>query len=204
MNQAISSWAIALLVGASVLCIGVYPVRAAEVNRLDVSKDGHTYRITFDGVVDAPAQKVYGLLSDYARLDSLSPVIVTVTVQPTPQGAGPRVRSLLRTCIFLFCKEVIEVEDVTEASGQIIAAEIVPGAGDFASGHSRWRIEAVGAHTRLHYEATRTPSFWVPPVLGPWMIKAAMRKHLESSVATLERVVNEGTGARQAAGGDSR
>lgn len=183
--------AIFLLAGA-VTALGWDRACAAEVQTLNVARQNGTYHVTFDAVVDAPAQKVYGLLSDYAHLDSLSSVIVAITVQPAPQSAAPRVRSVLRSCFFLFCKEVVEVEDVTEANEQTIAASIVPGEGDFQSGSSRWRIRAVGARTQLHYEATRTPSFWVPPVIGPWMIKATMRKHLEASVARLERGVSQG------------
>ncbi len=186
------SFATVLLVSAAAVGLNSQPARAAEVEWLDVSKRDHSYWISFDALVDAPAQKVYGLLSDYAHLDNLSSVIVAIRVEPIPQGAGQRVRSILRSCFLVFCKQIVEVEDVTEANEQTIAAEIVPGEGDFESGHSRWRIQALGARTRLHYEATRTPSFWIPPLLGPWMIKATMRKHLETSVARLERVVSQG------------
>lgn len=182
------------LAGLTTAGLGSRLVWGAEVKGLTVFHQHNTYHVSFDAVVDAPAQKVYGLLSDYEHLGSLSPVIVAITVGPRPLGAGQRVRSVLRSCFVVFCKEIVEVEDVTEANGQIIAAEIVPGAGDFQSGYSRWRIRAVGARTQLHYEATRTPSFWIPPLLGPWMIKATMRSHLESSVATLERLAGQNAG----------
>lgn len=164
---------------------------AADVKTLRVFRDKDTYHFTFDAVVDAPVQKVYRLLSDYAHLDRLSPAIVAITVRPMPQGAGQRVRSVLRSCFLVFCKDVVEVEDVTRSDGQTIVAQIVPGKGDFEEGYTRWRIQAAGSRTRLHYEATRKPSFWIPPLLGSWMIKATMRQHLESSVSMLECVLKE-------------
>lgn len=185
------------LTGLNAAGFGSRPVCGAEVKEMTVSRQDNTYHVTFDAIVDAPARKVYRLLSDYVHLDRFSPVIIAITVHPTPQGTGPRVRSVLKSCFLVFCKEVVEVEEVTQSDEQTIAARIVPDAGDFHDGYSRWRIEAVGSRTRLHYEATRTPSFWIPPLLGSWMIKATMRKHLESSTTRLERVINENASFRQ-------
>lgn len=185
---------ILLLAGLGALGLGSRLAAGAEVKGLTVFHRDNTYHVSFDAVVDAPAQKVYRLLSDYAHLDRLSPAIIAVTVQPSPHGTGQRVRSVLRSCVLVFCKEVVEVQDVIRSDAQTIAAEIVPGAGDFRGGYSRWRIEAMGPRTRVHYEATRTPAFWIPPLLGSWMIKATMRKHFESSVARLECVLTENAG----------
>lgn len=185
---------ILLLAGLGALGLGSRLADGAEVKGLTVFHRDNTYYVSFDAVVDAPAQKVYRLLSDYAHLDRLSPAIIAVTVQPSPRGTGTRVRSVLRSCFLVFCKNVVEVEDVTQSDGQTIAAEIVPGAGDFRGGYTHWRIEAAGPRTRLHYEATRTPSFGIPPLIGSRMIKATMRNYLESSTVRLEYVLTENAG----------
>ena len=182
---------IALLAGVILGPFSLRSAYAADVTTLKVFRDHDTYRVIFDAVVDAPAQQVYRLLSDYAHLDQLSPAIVTITVQTTPQGVGQRVRSVLRSCVLVFCREVIEVEDVTQSDGYIIAAEIVPGEGDFRGGHSRWRIQPAGSRTQLHYEAVRIPAFWLPRLVGSRIIKAAMRDHFAASVAKLECAINE-------------
>ena len=179
------------LAGLNATGFGSRPVCGAEVKGMTVSRQGNTYHVTFDAIVDAPARKVYRLLSDYVHLDRFSPVIIAITVYPTAQGTSQRVRSVLKSCFLVFCKEVVEVEELIQSNEQTIAARIVPGEGDFHDGYSLWRIEAVGPRTQLHYEATRTPSFWIPPLLGSWMIKATMRKHLESSAIRLEQVIKE-------------
>ena len=187
---------VAVLAGVIAALSGLQAACAAEVKTLKVFRNHDTYHVIFDAVVDAPAQKVYELLSDYAHLDRLTPAIVAITVQPTPWGAGQRVRSVLRSCFLAFCKDVVAVEDITQSNEQTIVAEIVPGVGDFQGGHSRWRIQAAGSRTQLYYEATRIPRFWVPPLLGSWMIKATMRNQLESSMANLECAINENAAVR--------
>lgn len=170
---------------------------AAEVTALAISRNGDSYRITLDAVVKAPAQSVHAVLADYGRLGALSPVIAEITVQPAPDGRSERVRSVLRSCFLFFCKEIVQVEDVTEPDNRTIVARMVSGQSDFIDGHCVWRITDDGDRTRLHYEATRTIAFWIPPVIGPWIIRQTMREHLESSVAALERVANRSAAARR-------
>lgn len=170
---------------------------AAEVRAFAVSRNADTYYIRFDAVVAAPAPLVYERLADYAHLDKLSSVITSIKVEGAPGGNGERVRSVLRTCFLFFCREVVQVEEVTEPDNRTIVARMVPGQGDFKDGHCVWRITDDGNRTRLHYEATRTIAFWIPPLIGPWIIKQTMREHLESSMVALERIANQTAGSRR-------
>jgi len=172
-------------------------IHAAEIGTLAVSNSADTYYISFDAVVRAPAHIVYAQLTDYAHLYKLSSVITSITVEPSADGKGERVRSKLRGCVLLFCREIEQVEDVTEPDNHTIFAHMVPGQGDFAAGDCTWRITDEGDRTRLHYEASRRIAFWIPPVVGPWLIKHVMREDLESSVTALERIVNQGAGTRR-------
>lgn len=169
---------------------------AAEIGTVVVSNDGETYHVSFDAAVRAPAQLVFEQLSDYAHLNRLSSVITAITVEPAPDGKSDRVRSKLRSCILLFCREIAQVEDVTEPDKHTIVGHMVPGQGDFTDGDCVWRIADDGDWTRLHYEASRTIAFWIPAVIGPWIIKHTMREYLESSVAALEQIANQAAGSR--------
>ena len=170
---------------------GAAPTRAAQVNTIEVVDDDKSFRIVFDGVVDAPVLRVRAVLSDYARLGNLNPIIKVLSVESAPAGPGKRVRSTIETCIWFFCRHLVQVEDVTEPDPGTIAARIVPGAGDFESGSSIWRITGEGDGTRLHYEATRVAAFWIPPLLGPWAIRRSMREQFEASIVALERYANQ-------------
>lgn len=172
-------------------------VYAAEIGTVLVSNDGDTYHVSFDAAVKAPAQLVFEQLSDYAHLNRLSSVITAITVEPAPDGKSDRVRSKLRSCILLFCREIAQVEDLTEPDKHTIVGHMVPGQGDFTDGDCVWRIADDGDWTRLHYEDSRTIAFWIPAVIGPWIIKHTMREYLESSVVALEQIANQGAGSRR-------
>ncbi len=182
---------------ACVLLLAVsYPrfAPAAEIERITVTHDDIAFEITFDGVVDAPAQRVHDVLTDYSHLDKLSQAITAVHIEPAPDGHGERVSTVLNACVWFFCNRVVQVEDVTEPESNTIAAQIAPGAGDFKSGSSLWRIIAEGSRTRLHYEARRVVAIWVPPVIGPWAIERTMREQLKSSITVVERLANQTPG----------
>jgi hypothetical protein len=164
---------------------------AAQVDAVTVTHREDGFRIVFDAVVDAAPRQVYAVLADYARLGKLNPVITAVSVDSTPNRRGERVRSVIKACVWFFCREIVQVEDVTEPDPNTISARIVPGAGDFESGSCFWRIAGEGPRTRLHYEAIRVADFWIPPLIGPWAIKRTMRAQLEYSIVALERLANQ-------------
>ena len=186
-----TTWRMAAAVGILLTALAPGVAAAAQVHSLTVTHHGNGFSIVFDGVVEAPPPRVYALLADYARLGRLNPVITAMHVEAAPNGRGERVRSVIRSCVLLFCKEIVQVEDVTEPDANTIVAHIVPGAGDFESGWCFWRVSGEGPHTRLHYEATRVARFWIPPLIGPWAIRRTMREQFESGIATLERLAKE-------------
>jgi hypothetical protein len=183
-------WCTVVLAG---ILLGIFAAGlgfTAQIEGITVTHLDDGFKITFDAVVDAPARQVYEVLADYAHLGKLSPVITAMSVDIAPSGRGRRVRSVIKTCVWFFCRQIVQVEDVMEPDANTIVAHIVPGAGDFESGSFIWRVTDEGPHTRLHYEATRVAAFWIPPLIGPWVIRRTVREELESSMVSLERLAN--------------
>jgi len=189
-------WFAAARAVAFLASLGAGSAAAAQLDSVTVTNGDAGLRIEFDAVVDAPERRVFEVLSDYARFGRMNPAIVSMSVAPSPDGQGARVRSVLKSCVWFFCRKVVTLEDVTEPDARTIVARIVPGLGDFESGSSLWRLTAEGARTRLHYESTRVASFWIPPLIGPWMIKRTLREQLEFSLRALERLAEQKSSAR--------
>jgi hypothetical protein len=195
MTRALTRWLAPVCVAAFIASLGAGAAGAAQLDEMTVSNGETGLRLTFDAVVDAPEHRVFQVLSDYARFGRMNPAIVSMSVAPSPDGRGSRVRSVLKACVWFFCRTVVTVEDVAEPDGRTIVARIVPGEGDFESGSSLWRLTAEGARTRLHYESTRVASFWIPPLIGPWVIQRTLRRQLEVSLRTLERIAERNSSA---------
>ncbi len=74
-------------------------------------------------------------------------------------------------------------------SGDIVA-EIVPERSEFKSGRTVWRVCSMGDRSRIEYESTMEPDFFIPPVIGKFMAKKSIRTEVATSFTNLERVAN--------------
>ncbi|MEX2352765.1 MAG: hypothetical protein WD709_01165, partial [Gammaproteobacteria bacterium] len=91
-----------------------------------------------------------------------------------------------RTCVLFFCFDAVVVEDLREPEFGLIKTVFVPEQGDFEYGESEWRISEVDeTHTLIDYRSTFKPDFWVPPVIGPLIVR---RKMLSATEETIEKI----------------
>lgn len=175
------------------LLLGVLPAAgaAAQIDRLEIIPHGRGYDIELEANLDASIEHVLHILADYAHLKRINPEIISTTLSKAPSGNGERVSTWMRSCVWLICRKLLQVEDVTQPEASLISARIVPGAGDFASGSSLWRLTSDGGTTHVHYEATREPAFWIPPGIGRAALSHKLREQFKDSMAALEHLANE-------------
>lgn len=187
-------WSLVVAAGALHGILGAGTGVAAQIDAITVTNRDDAYMIEFDAVLDAPAPQVFKVLNDFTRMGRISPDIIAVNVVAAPTGRGERVSSTIESCVLFFCRHIVQVEDVVALDGNTITADIVPGAGDFKSGSTVWRIIDEGPRTRLRYKAVRVADFWIPPLIGPWAVKRTMREQLESSIMAIERLASQPPG----------
>lgn len=148
------------------------PSLAGTILASSVSHEGPRYNLSVTARIDAPFDTVYQSITDFDHLAAINPAIEESQLLATPRPDTWRVRSVIRVCILMFCKRVVQVQDVTVlAGGHDIEAVILPESSDFRSGIARWQLTASDASTELLFTNSFEPDFWVPPVIGPWLIK---------------------------------
>ena len=80
------------------------------------------------------------------------------------------------------------VERVHESADDIVTT-IIPAESTFTDGVARWHIETVDPnHTRVSVSAEQTPRFWIPPVIGPMMLKRVFLAEVAETCANIERI----------------
>ncbi len=77
----------------------------------------------------------------------------------------------------VFCFPIEVVLRVEERPHEWLRFSLVRG--NMKAMRGEWRIEKAENGTRVTYEAELTPGFWVPPVIGPRIIRRNVRKQLE-------------------------
>jgi len=159
---------------------------AGEILTSSVTHEGAVYRLSINARVDAPLAIVYQSITDFTNLSAINPSIEESQVLQSRGADQRRVRSVIRVCILVFCKRVEQVQDVTLLDGRTVVAMMVPGAGDFRAGLARWELTTVGTATDLHFTEVFEPDFWVPPVIGPWLIEKKLVREVAETTIYIE------------------
>lgn len=161
---------------------------AGEILALEVANESRVYTVSADVVIYAPVHAVRAALTDFTHLERVNPAILESAVLANPEPGTTRVRTRIEACSLVFCRELTRIEDVRSPDEDRLEARLVAEGSDFRAGHSAWRLLALGAHTRLTYQSRMEPDFWVPPLLGPAMIRRALQRELRTTFANLERL----------------
>jgi hypothetical protein len=171
-----------------ILCVAASPVVAIEIKELQVSENGGVYYINMVTVIDAPAEYVYRVLTDYVHIHRLNPSITQSDILPSPESGVVRVRTRILDCIFIFCMELDRVEDCHEAPPHVVHTEIVPSLSDFRSGTADWHIEEMNQRSRVVYEAHMEPGFLIIPIIGIPVVEEKLRQEMEITLRRIECV----------------
>lgn len=177
----------AAAIGVAVwLLVHTTAVAAAQVTVNEITRDGDRYEVAFDVRIAAPTDRLIRYLTDYAHYSEYFHSIRESTLLAGTPRAVQRVRLRLRGCVWLFCRTVTFVKDVTAAADGEIRAHIEPRLSDFREATEYWRVTPVAGETRLQYRAALVPDFFVPPLIGPWLLKRQIHASLISGAETLE------------------
>ena len=159
---------------------------AATIRTLEITHTQGNYHVTFDVLLAANSEQAWMLLSDYHQWQRLSDNLEEVKLLELFPDGRQRIRLRFRSCVLIFCKTIRQVKDVkTDPKGDILSV-LVPEQEDFVSGWEHWRILSEQGETRVQYDAEIVPSFGLPPLIGPLILKAKLRSTLIETANRLE------------------
>jgi hypothetical protein len=171
--------ALAILVASTAL--------ALDEEDVSIEKLGRAYRIHMAFDVPASVDQIKAVLTDYAHPSRLSSAVTAREVLGRQDGAV-RVRTEFRDCVVFFCKTMILVHDVSVSATEV-RADVVAEGSDFRNGFLRWSINGLGdGRSHVVFNAVMEPDFFVPPLIGGFLIRKALGKQ---ALATAENLVSE-------------
>jgi hypothetical protein len=159
---------------------------AATVLTAEVQENDGAYLMTFEAIIGAPYDRVHALLTDYEHLPRYNRHLREIAVLGGSLSDVLLMRVVSRPCVLVFCKTVVHVQRVEEQPPGNIRATVVPELSDLKQGFMHWRLLSQGPRTLLAFEGNLSPAFWVPPMVGPAMIKYSLRREAIELVVNLE------------------
>lgn len=177
------------LVACLLLCVIGTAARAESIDQLDVSRDDGRYAIVLNARLDADLADSYAVFSDFHNLPKINDAVEAVEPLPSSESGVARWRTRIRVCVSFFCTHLKQVQDVRDsrtAQRYQLDATVIPALSNLRYGQAHWQLERCGTQTCLHFSAELEPDFWVPPLLGPWLIKRTMRREANATAAGIE------------------
>ncbi len=171
------------------LLILARPAAGYELRKIEVAHDHGRYSVHMRVTLDAKAADVFAVLSEVKLLPRINPAVRRIHSQPSSAPNSLRVFSEIRLCIAYFCRLIKQVQDMSfekALDGGVVHARVLPELSDLRHGVAIWRVAQCDAKTCLRFDASLEPDFWVPPLIGPWLIQRKLREEARQTSAGLE------------------
>jgi hypothetical protein len=158
---------------------------ADELEELSVTAVDGEYSLRVAAVLNAPADYVVKVITDYKHAYRINPAITNVEILHSGHDEVVRVRNLSEQCVGPFCFDIAWAGDMVETREGDIEVTTLPELSDFVSGFAIWHIRPQGERTSVLYESRLKPAFFIPPVIGDIIII----KHIkDETLSTFKRI----------------
>ena len=178
-------------------------IPAGQVATATVNHEAGRYFIEVDALVGVTEPRARNLLTDYDNLGRLNSAIEVSEILKVREPGDYQVRTVTEACVWLYCKRIHQVQDVLEAHDGTVTAVILPELSDFRYGYARLNLWQEPGGTRVLIRSEVEPDFWIPPLIGPWLIKRKLHSEALETVANLEQVAQDRPVPHNTAGGSA-
>ena len=159
---------------------------AADLQEVTVDRVDGRYVLRSETLFDTSREELYGVLTDYDQFKKFTSAFTESKNLPVNEEGQPQFYNRMQGCILFFCVSFeryghLELEPMSE-----IRAVVDPERSDFRYSVERWQLIDAGEKILLVYEFEVEPAFWIPPVIGPFYIRRALRAGAIDAVDRIE------------------
>jgi carbon monoxide dehydrogenase subunit G len=159
---------------------------AAEPIRVEVQQRGDVVVVDVDAPVDAPMAAVWDVLTDYNRMAAFLPSIKSSVVLARHDGRVDVEQRGEARHGFLVMKFHI-VREIEEMPGYQMHSKLIRG--DFKSYELTTKLVDQGGTTVIRQHGEYVPTMWIPPGVGPALIRSETEKGYTDLIAEVRRRV---------------
>ncbi|MGB5178347.1 MAG: SRPBCC family protein [Gammaproteobacteria bacterium] len=159
--------------------------QADDIEDVSVTKENGVYSLRVVAVLDAPADYVYDVITDYKHAYRINPTVTEVEILSSDHDGVIRVRNVSEHWIGPFCIKVDWVGDIVEPRHGYLKVKTIPELSSFESGSAIWELRPQGERTRVLHESSLKPDFFMPPLIGDHIMKKQMQ---EDTLDTFNRI----------------
>ena len=175
---------------AVLLTVLLMPALAGSATLRNVSVDRVDGVYVMDSVVwfDVGIEKVFGVFLDWDLSPQFSSVVVEARNLAPDETGQPGFYVQNRACLWFFCTSFERNGYVEHEPLVYIEAKADPARSDFYLSNERWEFFEEDAGTRVTYHLEFRPKFFVPPLIGPAVLKRKLKSRSGNAIERIEAI----------------
>ena len=159
---------------------------AAEMLSIRVDHNKGTYTMNSEVWFDASVEQVFEVFRYWDNSTKFSSAIIeSRDVEPDAEGR-PQFYVRNRGCVLFFCATFERRGYVESELNKVILAFAQPETSDFHFSDESWRFEERNGGTVVTYDLRMSPKFWIPPGIGPYLIKRKLKNNGGRAIDRIE------------------
>jgi len=164
----------------------------AEITDIEINRSGSRYLLVSRTHFDATPEQVFRVLLDYDQLAEISKTIKESRYLEPEDDGQALVYTRIRVCVFFFCKTIEKIERLDFTRSSYIKTTAIPERSDVRYSRSEWELAAADdGGTQVIFRLEFEPDFWVPPLVGPMVIKRVLVDDGASAVNRIELLAQQ-------------
>ena len=177
-----------LYLAVAAVCACALPASAAELESVEVTYEDGRYRLVSKSLYEATQAQLYRVLTDYELFIYFSSAFVESENRDADADGRPGFYTRMEACVLMFCKAYIRAGYLDLKPEYDIVATVDPEQSNFRYARERWQLVPGDDGTTMIYEFEMEPDFWVPPLVGPYVIKRSLKAGGARAVDRIERL----------------
>jgi len=151
---------------------------------VQVEYEDPIYSTKISTSIRAEPAVLFSLLTSYEQFHTFSQLIKSSHLLP-----NGNLHLQIEICFAFICFEKEQVLQLS-ISNQTIKGTIIPELSDFSYGWLTWTLSNKDSNSHISFHSEIIPDFWVPPFIGPLLIKHKLEREAEYSISKLEELAN--------------
>lgn len=164
---------------------------SAELRSVKVDRVDGVYRMQSEIWLDASLDATYAVFLDWDVSQEFSSTIIDSRDLEADESGLPGFYIKHRGCVLFFCTSFERRGHVEHEATTWIRATANPDESDFHLSNEYWSFSEDGEGTVVSYDLEFKPKFWVPPLIGPYMIKRKLANDGGGAIDRIEAIAQE-------------
>jgi hypothetical protein len=172
---------------------GAAAVLSATLDRVDLTETDGRYQLVADSWLDATPDAISAVLLNFEddAYTQISEIYKESDALGNDADGTPLVYTLVEGCVMLFCRKMSRVERLEVVTPTFIRSTVIPERSDFRYSTAEWTLTPEGEGTRVHYRMALEPNFWLPPMIGPTLLRRILMRGGVDAVERIEELAQE-------------